>query len=241
MSDASTGVAVGDGGVVARTGDGGATWLPGNTGMQGALEAVAFADPARVLVGGEGALLGSADGGRTFTAEPVAPGDLNGTVVDLSAPDPLTFFALLAEGRLLRSRDGGKRWESLPLAKGARFVRLAFIDPARGWALAERERGGGAVYITDDGGETWRERDLPASPVRALHFVDGRLGFAVGRQTILVTRDGGENWRRQAIGSASAVRAFTFLKDGRGFAVGDNGLVLRYARPGPREKEVIEE
>ena len=92
------------------------------------------------------------------------------------------------------------------------------------------------LHLTSDGGNTWRERSLPADDIRGMAFPDASNGWAVGLQSILVSRDGGENWRRQAIGPARGVRAFAFLADGSGWAAGDNGAVYRY-NPAPHPKQ----
>ena len=234
MFDPLRGIAAGDGGTLLTTEDGGATWVPRIAGTDASLRGAAVAGPGRALVGGKAALLGSRDGGLTFREEPEVTRDLIEEIMDVAAPGPGHLFALTREGTLLRSRDGGARWQRATIASAARFSRLVFVDPELGWALAEKAAGGPAVYVTADGGDTWRERPLPADKVRGIAFPDASSGWAVGPQTILVSRDGGENWRRQAIEAARGVRAFTFQKDGGGWAAGDNGLVLRYTPAPPR-------
>jgi len=235
MNDPLHGIAAGAGGTILVTDNGGATWVARAVASGASLRGAAFAGPARVLLGGERTLLGSRDGGLTFWEEPVAARDLTGEIVDVAAPDPDHLYALTREGMLLRSRDGGTRWQGVPIAAGARFERLLFLDAEHGWALAKGGAGGPAIHRTGDGGDTWRERPLPANVVRGFAFPDGSNGWAVGPQTILVSRDGGENWRRQAIGPARGVRALTFPEDGSGWAAGDNGAVFRYAPAPPRE------
>ncbi len=234
MFDPLRGIAAGDGGTIISTQDGGATWVPRTVGTGASLRGAAVAGPGRVLLGGQAALLGSGDGGETFREEPGVARELVDGIVDVAAPDPDHLFALTREGTLLRSRDGGTRWQAAPIASAARFTRLVFVDPEHGWALAERAAGGPAVHVTADGGDTWRERPIPADEIRGIAFPDALSGWAVGPQTILVSRDGGENWRRQSIGAARGVRAFAFQKDGGGWAAGDNGLVLRYTPAPPR-------
>lgn len=234
MRDPLRGIAAGDGGTILATEDGGATWIARAGGSEASLRGAAFAGDGRVLLGGETALLGSGDGGLTFRQEPVAVEEPLGDIVDVAAPDADHLYALTREGTLLRSRNSGARWQAVPLGKDARFTRLVFADADHGWALGERAAGRAVVYVTADGGDAWRERSLPADVVRGLAFPDASNGWAVGPQTILVSRDGGENWQRQSIGPARGVRAFAFVRDGGGWAAGDNGLVLLYAPVPPR-------
>ncbi len=123
------------------------------------------------------------------------------------------------------------RWERVLIPGAVRLKRMAFVDARTGWVLGERPDGASVILLTSDAGRTWRTRALSARDVRAIHFVSRETGWAVGRQAILVTRDGGENWRRQPIGPARTVRALALLDQGGGFAVGDNGLALRYVPP----------
>jgi photosystem II stability/assembly factor-like uncharacterized protein len=233
FADRRRGLAVGDGGTVLATEDGGATWARRDLGIPGPLYAVAFADRRRVLLGGASTLLGSVDGGRTFRPEPAGVAESGGTVVDLSAPDPLHLFALQEDGHLLRSADGGQRWRRVRITAAARLLRVSFSDPSHGWVLGRRQTGEAAVYLTTDGGLTWRERDLPSRDVMSLHFSGRERGWIVGAQTILVSTDGGHNWRRQSIGASSFVRAFAFVEKAGGWAVGDTGFVARYVPPEP--------
>ncbi len=70
FADASTGWAVGAGGAIFSTTDGGRTWRPQSSGVGSDLSDVKFFDRAEGwAVGGEGAVLHTTDGGRTWKAE----------------------------------------------------------------------------------------------------------------------------------------------------------------------------
>lgn len=61
-------------------------------------------------------------------------------------------------------------------------------------ALGER----GIVVLSDDGGKTWRQANVPVSTtLTALRFADSNNGFAVGHGgVVLGTADGGQTWTR---------------------------------------------
>jgi len=111
---------------------------------------------------------------------------------------------------------------------------LFFSDKQHGWIT------GGYfddddVYLklfkTEDGGQTWQDIPDFNYHIRDMFFEDSLHGWAVGNDTsytgiILETTDGGENWTAQVEGLSAPLTALHF-KDGYGWAVGGNGLVLR--------------
>jgi photosystem II stability/assembly factor-like uncharacterized protein len=85
---------------------------------------------------------------------------------------------------------------------------------------------------TRDGGFTWQENSYSAYLINEMYFADNLHGWAVGNDTsysgaIIDTDDGGDNWTVQVEGLSAPLNAIHF-KDGYGWAVGGNGLVLRY-------------
>jgi photosystem II stability/assembly factor-like uncharacterized protein len=104
----ATGVAVGLGGAIVRSEDGGATWSRVSAPSAQDLFGVGGAG-ARVVISGEsGVLAHSDDGGRTFRAaeSPALPV----TLTDVEFGDALRVFAVGPRGLVLRSDDGGARF-----------------------------------------------------------------------------------------------------------------------------------
>ena len=104
------------------------------------------------------------------------------------------------------------------------------------------------MLLTEDGGEHWKTGpDLPYL-IHDLCFLDSLQGFAVGedsigRGVILETFDGGLNWDVIKEGLSARLHALHF-KDGYGWAVGENGLILRtgYNSPtGAGQDNLVEE
>jgi photosystem II stability/assembly factor-like uncharacterized protein len=62
----------------------------------------------------------------------------------------------------------------------------------------------GIVLYSDDNGSNWQQATVPTTRMlTGIHFVDGRLGWAVGHDgLILVSDDSGANWRIQRDGLA---------------------------------------
>ncbi|MCL4182270.1 MAG: glycosyl hydrolase [Burkholderiaceae bacterium] len=88
----------------------------------------------------------------------------------------------------------------------------------------------GTILLSDDEGRSWRQAASVPTRVTltALHFMDARLGWAVGHGGIvLATDDGGERWRiAHRAGADKALFSVRFLDAQRGLAVGAFGAAL---------------
>ncbi len=106
----------------------------------------------------------STDGGATWSAIPVAPGQVTGLAQDA---DRERAYALV-DGRLLRSRDGGKSWQpggSMP--RDARLTTLTTDPEAPGRLYALDQAG--ALFSSANGGDSWaRLQYRPAGIIQSL-------------------------------------------------------------------------
>lgn len=180
----------GDGGRLLRSGDGGATWTPGEplspttivTGLYAASE-------GRILFmtfePGTERTAADAVGPATL---PPPPAETGPTGVLTVAPDG----ALMAGGRRLLRLEGDG-WKQVG-PEGAGTVRdIAFAPGGDGWAVGH----GGSLLRSRDGGCTWtREGAFTRNRLRGVLFVDAGTGFAFGDANaepgaLWLTRDAG--------------------------------------------------
>lgn len=132
-----------------------------------------------------------------------------------------------AEGAILYTFDGGASWTKQASATNATLYHIDFRNEKRGWAVGER----GTVLRTMDAGQTWTSVE---SNVRAtflsVQFVNDDEGWIVGRAgTIMRSDDGGRTWIQQENSTKQNLYALYFNKK-IGWAVGGDGMVLRYER-----------
>ncbi|MBC7248220.1 MAG: IPT/TIG domain-containing protein [Actinobacteria bacterium] len=226
-SDADHAFLVGSGGAVYRTNDGGATWIPQDSGtgeellavsVPPAWEASGNAPPAGVAwaCGRRGTVLRTTDGGATW--ERLEAGTAR-DVHDISSPDADTAWAVAGgpdeKPLVLRTTDGGATWEHLDPGNLNPLRCIAALD--RDTALAAGENG--TALLTTDGGATWALQDTgTADHLVSLSMAgDGNTAFlyAVGDAGMLVKAAwGGEGAAQEGEGAAGASEGATETSEG---------------------------
>ena len=190
------GLAVGDGGTVLRSIDGGVTWTSIASGTTAVLRAVDFADNRqRAWIGGDaGTLLVSEDGGVSFAQAAGVPSDAAIHGVRFAAHNPRAGVAVGDAGTVLLSVDAGATWTPAAQAAPGTLRGLQISeDGSRVVAVGDA----GLVWRSIDGGASWSAGDSgTANDLRAIGFgVDELEGWAVGLGgTLLHTLDGGESF-----------------------------------------------
>jgi photosystem II stability/assembly factor-like uncharacterized protein len=216
LSSPARGWAVGHGGVVLATTDGGATWARQLDGRRlGALLAAAYREPARTEPPGLRAqleILGEAGADRSF--------------LDVHFDDERTGFAVGAFNLVVRTDDGGATWTPwLDRSENPRGLHLYAIRRAAGalWVVGEQ----GIVLRLDPA--AGRLRTVAVPPGGSLFGVvgTGRTVVAHGlRGRILRSGDGGRSWREVRSGVEDALTGSAVLPDGRIALVTQAGEVL---------------
>lgn len=176
---------------VLRSDDGGRTWasarlaLPG-TDLHGFAASASEPNTFYAFVVGAG-LFKSGDAGATWSAIGQAPSSM----MSLAAAKSTSGDVLLAstmEG-MARSRDGGRTWESIrdvPAGAASAVDEMVYVS------------GRGALFVSTDGGLTWRRRPFPhdaglvaiaPSNTKVVYVVTDKL-------EVWRSNDGGTNWER---------------------------------------------
>jgi len=201
FADARRGFAVGNGGLVLRTDDGGATWAPKDLGV-GALSFTSIR-----CSGGTLCLL-TTDSGAQLVRTTDA-GDTAGTLVS-PASDPAYTAAFASPARVAAagehgttviSDDGGVRFAPVGGRIAGSFTALrAGGAPGTAYAVGAD----GRIATTGDGGRTWRsEGNVPTSAdLRDVAFPTAADGYALDVDGGLFhTLNGGRSWETLGTGS----------------------------------------
>ncbi|MBI4515916.1 MAG: hypothetical protein HY699_08895, partial [Deltaproteobacteria bacterium] len=234
--------------VIIATADGGASWrlvmdIP-LTQSPKASTAAFFLDGSTFWVlGDDGTLTRTTDGGRTFVEQRARVLDVSGRPVRLLCGG--LFFRNLSDGwvacgdELLHTVDAGASWQRVKLPPRKELIfNIWFFNEREGMAV-----GDGAVR-TDDGGQTWQA--VGAAPERITELSCSRSGFCVVNThgPLFASSDHGRTWANMNIplkpGERDELRGFQAVSANLVVAVGrDTGETSqefdrRMAVGGPR-------
>lgn len=203
--------AVGEGGTLASSLDGGKRWAVTSVGLKKYLFSVYFADPSKGWIGGAydrptGWLLQyTSDGGRTWSKNASLPDYKNSVINGLSFIDQKTGWAAgrvekngLGFGIVLQMSTPPNDWKVQYSAKVSDgFTGIFFTDQHDGWVISSDR-----ILHTGDGGAHWSEqyRDPTGTAFfTGIDFVSTFEGWIVGgisSVNAMHTRDGGRTWAR---------------------------------------------
>src|SRR5437867_3627902 len=240
--DARTAWIAGKEGIVYGTTDGGATWKAATTGSTRHVFTLQFANRERGHGAGDfGTMIHTEDGGRSWTVMQVPPevklpesafdtgvdpGDIN--LYGMSWADPDHLWVVGEFGTIMASADGGRTFHQQHAPVESTLSGVHFVDAQRGWAVGIDA----TILHTEDGGTTWSAR---TPPIMQRSFYDvvvrGQRGWIVGSSgTMLKTADAGATWSVEPVPiqlAANWLRSVALTSEGRGLAVGAEGLVFR--------------
>ncbi len=225
--DGRHGWAVGAGGTIRATQDGGVNWGV-QVGMPVVLRAVWFtSDTEGWVVGENGTLLHTTDGGVNWVPGVIAAGaHLN----DVCFATPDTGWAVGGSGAIVRTFDHGVTWtQTNPTTANLRGV--SFADTRYGWAVGDN----GVIVGTSDRGVNWSvvTPAVTTQNLRSVWRTSAQRANAVGAAGAAPrsANDGFGNpvWTLVNPGAAYALEGVCFADSVRGWAVGLNGIgfVLR--------------
>lgn len=201
--DANTAAAIGDWGTVLQTRDGGATWEDRSFGRDVILNGQFWRSAERGWVVGEGGvILATSDGGRSWVEQ---ESGVYKTLFGVTFTDEANGWAAGLDGLILRTRDGGATWAAQRGAEEVEAFDAVAVDDAFGnptlFDIDVRGRHGvavgdlGALFVSDDGGESWTRRELDGQAglqwLRGASLADGGNGFFVGARGLALRLSGG--------------------------------------------------
>jgi photosystem II stability/assembly factor-like uncharacterized protein len=200
-----------------------AGWARVQSGVGQFLVSVVFANASvGLIVGDEGTVLKTADGGKSWSGQASGTSEvLRGIcMVNLSQA-----YAVGNNGTILRTDDGGSSWVSQSSGGTTRLSDVHFIDANTGIVVGN----GGTILRTINGGSSWQlEPSGTVQHLRGLDFADASLGIAVGYGgTILRTTDGGKSWSSVTSPTTEVLYRVDLVNASVGYTVGFNGVILK--------------
>ncbi len=228
-------VAVGDGGTVLRSTDGGRSWGAVPSPAKDDLHGVAFQGSFGLAVGVSGTVIRSTDSGESWSLVPRP----TSKILNAVAMSTTSAIAVGEEGTFLHSTDDGAHW-----TVGGAGVANQFFCVSLDADTAVAGSYGGAVASSLNGGGAWGASILGGGPINGPAFygvslTSGRTAIMVGAwpapgdsALILRSDNDGITWRLQSAPSVGTLFAVAFPDPQHGYVVGDLGTLLTTADTG---------
>lgn len=142
-------------------------------------------------------------------------------------------FATVNNGSVLKTTDGGQNWTSLSLGASLWGSGIYFFNKDTGLVGGQPyDPSTASIYKTVNGGTSWQPISA-ANMIFKIFFADSNNGYALsvdvtGAGQMIKSTDGGAHWLDETT-PRSNLRGIYFLNTNLGYAVGDNGVILKYS------------
>jgi photosystem II stability/assembly factor-like uncharacterized protein len=134
----------------------------------------------------------SSDGGTSWHSGPgvTVPGRYAPSVAVL---DPMTSWVAARGGVIERTTNGGAAWTRTTVPPARNILRVEPLDGASAWVVASEGRGSARhdqLFLTNDGGRSWRRIRLEAPPFRTVAELDALpMGLLAGPDGSIYARE----------------------------------------------------
>ncbi|MEI2679275.1 MAG: YCF48-related protein [Burkholderiaceae bacterium] len=214
--------AVGTGGKIIRSEDGGKSWTRQQTSTIENLQGIAAWDAqTAVAVGNRGLAFHTADGGKTWRPSSVPKSDNPNKLLRVSIFDGVA-WAVGEFGGFFRSDDKGATFTRVLPEKDS-ALNAVFFNGKNGILVGEF----GSMLKSADGGATWTDSPVENKvSLMSIAFSTESEGVAVGLAgTLMTTADGGATWT--LVPPLTREHLFSVIWDtNRWVVVGDKGVML---------------
>ena len=220
-----------------KTTDSGKNWTPFTSDLNGIsnINDITFSDEQTGWIAGRdisknaAAILETTNGGENW----VSILEFRDTAINSIFADNSTIWAVGEVGFIVKydEQDG---WQTIAGLTDLPLNKVFFSTETHSWIAGgymNSPEFQSILLKTTDGGQTWDESKFDSYLINDMFFTDSLHGWSIGQDTsrfgmILETFDGGDNWNPVVENLSVPLTAIHF-KDGYGWAVGGNGLILK--------------
>lgn len=228
------GYAIGEGGKVIKTTDGGTTWTQQNISTTALLyDSYFLTDQKGWICTSEGYVFKTTDGGTNWIGVGVLS---SGSLIAIDFISATTGFVVgdnFTSGfvEIYKTADAGSSWSAInpPLGMSS-VLDIEFIDDLKGFVLDYYD-----LYYTSDGGLSWvLISDISGSiQLSRIEMLDSQIGWITGvNGVIFKTTNGGLNWLQQTSPVTSALWGISIIDMNNVFVAGQNGTIISTADGG---------
>ena len=233
----STLCVVGDSGTIIFSVEGGNNWYVGSYFITEDYYSISFSGNNGILGGSSQTIVRAEFEVTSITFYGVQSGFFGGGFYGAYMLSPQIGF-VAGENSIFQpllgiTTDSGVNWDFTAFylnSNEGRATGVDFTDMNTGYVSARVWDGTGAISKTTDGGNNWTST-MFSNPLWSVDFpISGasQVGYSAGDVgTILKTYNAGANWQQQNTGTSLKLNKVFFLDLDNGFAVGENGIILR--------------
>ncbi|NNG27095.1 MAG: T9SS type A sorting domain-containing protein [Ignavibacteriaceae bacterium] len=225
--------------IILETTNGGDNWIAddypdGNAFMN----TVFFFDSLNGWIGGT-YIAGTTDGGATWDKA-----DVDSSIISSLPVYGFNFYNrqfgyacggyLDLAGVIWRTTDYGENWSATGVSPDQVFD-LYILDSLNTIGLSGDPEGffGTGNISTTDAGANWTYDEMTLSGLSfTIDFRTETEGWSASGYKFLITSDSGDTWEDKETPDSAIIFDLTFIDSRNGFAVGENGAILKYI-PGP--------
>ncbi|MFQ6092573.1 MAG: YCF48-related protein, partial [bacterium] len=204
FADRSNGWAVGVGGTILHTSDGGQRWVEQRSGTTEELTHIQAVNSETAWVSGKfDGLIKTVNGGQNWTIVRPDPSYIFGPIAFPTSQTGWVVGRSKTDGSVVifHTTNGGGQWGTTPVASKEGFTAVDFVSPFEGWAVGEK-------------GTIWYFTDLP------FHSISGRAIYCDNLEPIPgVTLDLSGNAVDTVITDEEGTFRFDRLRQSRNFCV----------------------
>lgn len=216
-------------GKIARTSDGGNTWVEIINGVTGdSFYGAELIDSNYVwAVGDGGVILHSSNGGSSWIQQ---TSNTFNTLLSISFINRNQGWVVGDVGEFFYTTNAGSSWIKRATGWSNIFFGVKFKDANNGWIVGD----GGLILRTTNGGSSWvRQTSITLEAIFYVDFFDVNNGYCAGTNgLILKTTNGGLYWEKLTTGTTRSIYIASGVSHNSVWAIGDSGLVLRSTNGG---------
>ena len=228
-TEGNAAIAVGAGGAIVESGDGGKTWKPdADVPTQLSLLAVVLNKGQAIAVGQQGTVLLQTAPGKWTKVDSGNDSRLFGVALGGGVAATVGSF-----GTVLRSADGGKSWTSIApdwskyTSNGEQPHIYDVAVDDKGVITVAGEFG--FILRTADAGKTWQTLHKGSASLFAIDLRPDGVGYAVGQDgALLRSADHGLTWTTLKSGTSAILLGVHSTADGRVVITGMHDMLLSH-------------
>ncbi len=220
FGNASTGVTVGDAGLILRTTNSAVNWAEITSGTTQTLNAVSFpAVSTGYAVGNAGTILKTTTGTSWSAQTSGTTQTLNGTHFSGTSAG----YAVGSAGTIKISN--GTTWTNPTTNPATQDLNGVFAASGTvGYAVGN----GGTIMKTSNTGVLWATQTSGTTRnLNAVYFRSATAGYAVGDSGVILKTTNGTAWSALTSGTTKNLTGVYFTSNTIGYAVGEGGILLR--------------